>query len=67
MLGFEQRISGVGSDHSANCATTAAINCPFYIYKSLIKFGPRVVFFEAAFIYLAEEPWSSCLRVREFT
>ena len=24
MLGFEPRISGVGSNHSANCATTTA-------------------------------------------
>ena len=25
MLGFEPRISGIGSDHSANCATTTAL------------------------------------------
>ena len=25
MLGFEPRVSGVGSDRSANCATTSAL------------------------------------------
>ena len=30
MLGFEPRISGVGSDHSANCATTTALYTSFF-------------------------------------
>ena len=31
MTGFEPRISGVGSDHSTSCATTASLFNDFFV------------------------------------
>ena len=36
MSGFEPRISGVGSDHSTNCATTTA-NSRVFFYSSVLR------------------------------
>ena len=35
MLGFDPRISGIESDHSANCATTTAQNYLYYGRKNI--------------------------------
>ena len=39
MLGFEPWISGIGSDHSANCATTTALKIIFFsgTYLRVVK------------------------------